>query len=253
MTELSKSRAVKAPEQPITVSLTAGLNFPNWSAVRSETARQALTEILQVTGAERKWSGLDEMEDCVRRSVLMLYAELGRPPQVSQLAEATGIPREAVTSQLRKLNARDMVVLDGEDGRVTGAYPFSERETGHRVRLAGKVVNAMCAIDALGVGSMYGSDADIDSSCLRCGTPIRVAVRDKGHSLETVSPATAVVWSGIYYEDCAATSLCTVLTFFCCDDHLEAWRKQNPRAKGYRLTMDEGFQVGRAIFMNLLG
>jgi hypothetical protein len=68
-----------------------------------------------------------------------------------------------------------------------------------------------------------------------------------------VSPSGAIVWSGIDYADqCSATSLCTVLAFFCCDEHLRSWREANREVKGFRLSMVEGFQVGRAIFMDLL-
>jgi hypothetical protein len=48
---------------------------------------------------------------------------------------------------------------------------------------------------------------------------------------------------------CAADTLCTVITFFCSAAHLEAWRSANhPDAAGFRLSLDEAVQVGRAIF-----
>ncbi|MFQ5915344.1 MAG: organomercurial lyase [Nitrospinota bacterium] len=241
-----------APGKRATVSLRPGLSFPNWAAVTSDTARQALEAIVAVMGIETRWSDLGDAEDRVRRAVLDLYARLGHAPTLSQLAGATGLTTEEVRAQLGKLKTRDIVVLDDKGEAIVGAYPLSERETGHRVHLGEHVLNAMCAIDALGVGAMYQSDVGIESSCLRCGADIGVATREKGSALETVSPASTVVWSGIQYEDKAATSLCTVLAFFCCDDHLQAWRAENPDAKGYRLSPDKGLQVGRAIFMNLL-
>lgn len=72
--------------------------------------------------------------------------------------------------------------------------------------------------------------------------------------LDVTSPPSAIVWSGIKYEDdCAATSLCAVLTFFCSDGHLESWRHTNePDTLGFRLSMHEALQVGRAIFTPLL-
>ena len=68
------------------------------------------------------------------------------------------------------------------------------------------------------------------------------------------SPSGAVVWSGIqYFNGCAAESLCTVMAFFCSDGHLESWRDANhPDVKGFKLSMDEGLQVGKAIFMPML-
>jgi hypothetical protein len=47
---------------------------------------------------------------------------------------------------------REDLVHRGSDGEITVAYPFSGRPTGHRVRFSdGHEVDAMCAINALGV------------------------------------------------------------------------------------------------------
>ncbi len=106
----------------------------------------------------------------------------------------------------------------------------------------------------LGTGAMLGADVAIESACRFCRTPIRIETRDKGAALEAYSPTSAVVWSGIQYANsCAADSLCTVMAFFCTDEHLQSWRDaQGREAKGFRLSMDEGLQVGKAIFMPLL-
>ena len=43
------------------------------------------------------------------------------------------------------------------------------------------------------------------------------------------------------------------MAFFCTDEHLQSWRDaQDRETKGFRLSMDEGLQVGKAIFMPLL-
>ncbi len=48
-------------------------------------------------------------------------------------------------------------------------------------------------------------------------------------------------------------TLCTVMAFFCSDDHLDSWRSaQSSATKGCRLSADEGLQMGKAIFMPLL-
>lgn len=227
--------------------------WPNRSVVTSDTGGQALDAIAKVSGFGNKWFGLTEIEDRVRRAILELYARIGCTPDVAQLAEETGMTPEEVRAQLRNLQERDQIVLGEAMGVITGAYPFTENVTGHQVRMSGHVLNAMCAIDALGAGAMYQTDVTIDSFCLGCDTAIRIVTKESGTSLETVSPPSAIVWSGIDYADqCSATSLCTVLAFFCCDAHLTSWRKANREAKGFRLSMEEGFQVGRAIFMDLL-
>ena len=171
--------------------LRSSQNWPNWSVVTSERGREALDAIVEVAGFKDKWSGLTAAEDGVRRAVLDLYAYLGHAPGVAGLAESTGMAPGEVRVQLGSLRKRDLIVLDETDGAIVGAYPFTEQTTGHRVRLGDRILNAMCAIDALGAGAMYQTDVTIDSSCLRCGAGIRIATWENGAALETTSPPSA--------------------------------------------------------------
>ena len=112
--------------------------------------------------------------------MLASYGERGRAPAVAELAVDTGLAEDAVREGLGRLRQRDMVVLDAESGEVSGAYPFTERDTGHRVALGEKTLNAMCAVDALGAGAMFGHDAVIHSSCRHCGREVRGSTRGQG-------------------------------------------------------------------------
>lgn len=231
-----------------------GVTFPNWAAISSETSREALEAILEVFGVEKCWDGYSESEDLVRRAVLEIYAEVGRAPSLAKVAERTALPIDEIRDLLASLRQRDLVVLSDSGDEITGAYPLTNADTEHLVRLGKTDIHAMCAIDALGTGAMYGKDVVIESSCRACGTPIRVTTSENGTALATVSPEQAVVWSGIRYENNrAADSLCTVLAFFCGDEHLQAWKAENhPDTRGYRLSMEEGLQTGMAIFTPML-
>jgi mercury(II) reductase len=149
---------------------------------------------------------------------------------------------------IREICGRDLVVLDGE--RIVGAYPFTGRDTGHRVTLDGRVLNAMCAVDALGIGAMTDCGVAIAPRCRHCGAPIRITTRDRGRVLAEVEPRAAVIWRSIRYESaCAANSLCATTAFFCADEHLSAWRrKRSADEPGFRLSMEEGLEAGRALF-----
>ena len=94
----------------------------------------------------------------------------------------------------------------------------------------------------------------ITSACGHCGTAIEIATRDAGRALGRFTPQNAMVWLGIEYDDgCAANSLCRVMAYFCSDDHLASWRAaEYPDGTGFRLSMDEGLQAGKAIFTPLL-
>lgn len=234
--------------------LRPGATLPDWSVVTSPATKDALLAMLKTEHVLHRWQGYTAAEDLVRSSLLRLYRECGHTPAVADLARFAGIGEADVRESLLRLSERDLVVLDAHAGIIEGAYPFTERDTGHRVTLDGQTVNAMCAVDALGIGDMCGCDIAIDSRCRSCGAAVRITTHDRGLALEDVQPETVVVWLGLRYEGgCAARSLCTVTSFFCTDDHLDVWRREQPSDPiGTRLSVAEALEAGRAIFRQSL-
>jgi len=245
---------MKTEGAPFTVALRSGMAFPTWTAVTSPNARNALMAILSALGLAHRWGGYGEEEDRVRRAVIEGLAALDHGPDGAWIAAQTGLEQDCVAALLDRLVARDLVVRAGDCHTILGAYPLTIRATEHRVKLGGRIVQAMCAVDALGAGAMFRADVAIESRCRACGIPIRIDTSSEGTALGRVEPRSTIVWSGIRYEgDCAATSLCTVIAFFCSQAHLEAWRQANhPDAEGYSLTPDEALEVGRALFAPFL-
>jgi mercuric reductase len=227
-----------------------GVTFPDWAAVTSPQAREAMLAIFKAIGLKSMWRDYTPVEDDVRTTLLRLYAEQGGAPAIADLARHAGVSDSAIRSLLASLKARDLVVLNADGERIVGAYPWTDRATEHRVSLGERILNALCAIDALGAGEMYGRDVEIYSRCRACGAPVTIATRARGRALADVQPGSAVVWSGIRHTGgCAAGSICTVIAFFCDDAHLEAWRgEHHPEASGFRLSIDQALQAGRAIF-----
>jgi mercuric reductase len=227
-----------------------GVTFPDWAAVTSPQAREAMLAIFDAIGADSMWRDHTPDEDDLRSTLLRLYAERGQAPAIDELARRTGVSENLIRSQLARLQARDLVVLDAGAQRIVGAYPWTDRATEHRVRLGERTLNALCAIDALGSGAMYRRDVVISSRCRGCGTPVSIATSDRGRTVADIQPGSAVVWSGIRRTDgCAAGTICTIIAFFCDDSHLEAWRAEHhPESPGFRLSIDEALQAGRAIF-----
>lgn len=236
------------------IAMPSGAAFPDWSCVTSPVARAALEAAFEIERVERRWAGLDGDGERVRRAVLEAYIEFGHAPSLSRLGETTGLDAESLRGRLADLARRDIVVVDGDGGAIAGAYPFVERDRGHHLRISGVEINAMCAIDALGAGAMCGEDAVIDSACAHCGGPIHIETRDRGAALAVVAPNDAVVRVGIEYaNDCAADSICRVMSFFCSDAHLESWCDANhAHGESYRLAMDEALQTGKAVFAPML-
>ena len=158
-----------------------GVTFPDWSVVTSPAVQDALLAMVGSDHMLNRWSGYDPATDRVRVALLQLFAEDGRAPTAGALAERAGLSETAVWPLLEALRRRDLLVLDGE--RIVGAYPFTDRDTGHRVALDRRVLNGMCAVDALGIGAMTNRDIEIASRCGYCGMSIRITTRDQGRAL----------------------------------------------------------------------
>jgi hypothetical protein len=224
---------------------------PDWTVVTSEAARRAIEGLLSAGHYDSRFGGLDSCTAQLLAHLLRLYARLGHAPTMDGLAAAAALPRLNVKQQLAHLRARDLILLDPADDTILGAYPFTEAATGHSVTFArtGHTLSAMCAIDALGAGAMCRDDVAIRSACPACRGGIEAFTKHDGMTLGQVAPAKVVVWVGLRQAcGCAANTLCTELLFFCDDEHLAHWRKGH--GDGHRLTPEEAFQVGKALFID---
>lgn len=249
--DFAASGATTLPARDVPIfGLRPGVTFPDWSVVTSPAAGETLTAILSAFDLARRWGNYSEEEDRVRQAVIEGLAKLDHGPDAAWIAARTRIEEGRVAVLLDRLTLRDLVVRDSDSHAIVGAYPLTTRPTEHRVLFGGRVLQAMCAVDALGTGAMFGTDAVIESRCRACGGPVRIVTKNKGVALDDVAPGSTLVWSGNSYDGaCVATSLCTVIAFFCCEAHLEAWRQaRHPGSDGYRLALDEAMQVGRALF-----
>ena len=180
---------------------------------------------------------------------MLLFGNLGRPPRLAEIGERTGVPMDQLREIVAELEAHDLLGNDLSADRVRYAYPFTAEPIENRVRLRGRELHALCAIDALGVGGMFGTDVVITASCRACGNPIEIATADHGKSLSDVLPAGAVVWYDLGYSGCAASSSCRSIAFFCSETDQQRWLEaQTPPAEGYRLALNEALEIGRAIF-----
>jgi hypothetical protein len=103
-----------------------------------------------------------------------------------------GLSSEAVSACLKRLAAKDILVLDSRSGEILGAYPFSARPTRHRVSFGAQTAYAMCAIDALGMAAMLGRKVQVESRCPLCGGAI--AMKADARTIEGLEPASVVVW-----------------------------------------------------------
>jgi hypothetical protein len=155
---------------------------------------------------------LTEPEREVYFWILRRFATSGRPSSAETRAAAERLGLR-VEEALAKLAREDLVHRD-LDGEIAVAYPFSGRPTAHRVRFpSGHEVEAMCALDALGIAPMFGQMIEIDSRDPLSGEAIRVELEPDGTG--SWRPDQAVVVAGAldpHADSCGGC--CPVLNFF---------------------------------------
>jgi len=208
------------------------------------------TVSLLVAGGARKRAGLAAGPRAVYQAVLRAFAETGRPPEPGELEDTARCHGLAVGQALAGLAAADVLDLDGH-GRIRMAYPFSAGPTPHVVAIAGGPrVYSMCAIDALVIPPMLGTDAVITSSDPLTGAPVTVIFSDGRASW---NPPGAVVFAGC--ADCDGPSeqvSCGYLNFFASPASARQWASQHPDITGSVLNQAHAESLGAQTFGSLL-
>ncbi len=182
--------------------------------------------------------------------ILRRFATDGRPSSTEARAAAERLaidPEEALETL-----AREDLVHRGADGEITVAYPFSGRPTAHQARFPnGHEVDAMCAIDALGIAPMFGEPIEVESRDPLSGEGIRVQVAPDGTAASW--PESAVVVAGaIRDQGDACCGCCPVLNFFFSPATAERWLAEHPDVRGKVISMREAAAAGRAVFGDVL-
>ena len=203
-------------------------------------AREALGGVL---GGADRWSanrlaGLRVEERRVYESILRAFSD-GRDPDVAGEDEA-----------LRTLVARDLVQLD-DAGGVGVAYPFSARPTRHRVRLSdGRVLHAMCAVDALGIPFLAHEAADIEAREPGSGQAVTVHL-DPADGAPRWDPAGTVVVAASTGVGCSDECACPHINFFTSARAAQAYLDQ-PGLTGTVMSVGEATAAARRLFGGLL-
>lgn len=202
-------------------------------------AAGSFAERLAATGAHAR---------ALYRAVLPVFAATGTPPPLTVAAAQAELSLEQADAALRELDAADLVALDAS-GVLVGAFPLSAVRTRHRVRLRdGRVVYAMCAVDALGIPAMLGEPGTVSGTEPTSDRPITVEVGSAG--VLSVDPTDAVVLLASTGCGSLANACCSVIDFYASRD--EACRTLvRPGMTGGVLTVHEAHAFGVALFVDL--
>ena len=112
-------------------------------------------------------------------------------------------------------------------------------------------VEAMCAIDALGISPMLGLPIEINSHDPLTGAEIWVRL-DPGDGAWW-EPKTAVVLTGATCCDGPSfRSCCDVLNFLQSAETAEQYLTNNPELTGFTISIPDAIAVGRTVFGDIL-
>jgi Alkylmercury lyase len=189
---------------------------------------------------------LDDSERALYFWILRRFATAGRPGRAELLAEAERLGGDA-DRMLASLRREDLIHL-GSDGEISVAYPFSGRATPHQVRFpTGHEVDAMCALDALGMAPMFGEPVEIGSRDPVTDEQIEVRLAPGGGG--SWEPESAVVVAGsVEGAEDGCTGCCQVLNFFASTESAERWLTDHPGVRGEVVSIPTAIAAGRAVF-----
>jgi hypothetical protein len=183
------------------------------------------------------------------RSILEGFSS-GVAPTTAGLAEAGSAEPEVLASRMQRLQAADLIELDG-DGEIVLAYPFSARPTRNRVDTAdGRRLWACCAIDALEIPSMLGVSATVHGVEPDGGGEVEVSLGPSGEPIW--QPTEAVVlaaWAGEGATSCCA---CPHINFFASPSSADLQLTGHPELSGTTMTLPDATTAGRLLFGEVL-
>ena len=222
------------------------------SAARPLAASRSVAEALAATGipparlGESRNARLSPAERAFYLWILERFATGGPPAAEAIRTKAIELGLDLAQAR-EKLAADDLVHFD-DNGEVTVAYPFSGPPRGHRVLIDGqRWVEAMCAIDALGIAPMLGLPVEITSRDPVSGSEVLVLF-DPGEGASW-EPKEAVVLAGNACCDGPSFSgCCDVVNFFESKQNAERYVRDHDQITAFPISIPAASDLGRTVF-----
>jgi hypothetical protein len=186
----------------------------------------------------------------VHRNILRFLYEKARAPVLADFGDTLPVLPD-LHACLQALASEDLLVLDKHTGMPLGAYPITSEQTPHLLTINNRHIYAMCALDAVSVGPMFGGEVKITSSCQHTATPILIRMRGK-EILEVLPDANctiAIRWRSP--GTVAAYSICMQMVFLRDEAAAAAWRKNDDEGVSL-LSLRDAVAVGSEFFCPLL-
>ena len=167
-----------------------------------EQALQRLRALLPLAAGHIQLSAALHL---VHLAILRFFLENGSAPIRGDIA---GDMEWSET--LHELETAGLIVLDA--GCIVAAYPFAAEDRGYHVTSAYGQAEAVCAFDAMAIGSMFSLPTRIDATCRCSGAAI--TIQQVGDQFDTERAVIAAIdWSAADGSKSCAASLCTEMRF----------------------------------------
>jgi mercuric reductase len=235
--------------------------------VQIQKLAQALQRLHDLLPLKERQDSLAPKHRELHRAILRSLIERGRPLGEDEIAKIVG-DADGARAAVALLGAYDLVVrgplvvtdvltnkrvvLDGMGGEVVGAYPVTTEPTPHKVKVNGHNLYAMCAVDALAVGTVFDAEVEIDSVCHVTGEAVHVSQRRK--EVLKSSPAARDLRVGVRWQRITTTAahvLCRQMVFLKDAATAAKWQAKDPASIDI-FTVPEAIDFGEAFFLPLL-
>ncbi|MDH5395219.1 MAG: alkylmercury lyase family protein [Gammaproteobacteria bacterium] len=165
------------------------------------------------------------------REIILSLAHTGQAPSVTDILS------------MNKLNQDDLIIYDEKNNKITGAYPFSLKQTPHRILLSESELFAMCAFDAVAIAPVYGVSVEIRSHCYI--TKDEINIKQNADKIVSVKPGSDI-FIGIKWQPagtCAAENLCMEMIFLKNGHVAREWQAASPNKNIFPLAEAIAFSV----------
>lgn len=180
------------------------------------------------TKSKQRSSMITAFEAVLLRQIFEAVLESGKAPSVTVLQKVLKTYRLRIVRTIGKLEEKDRLVREKETGEIVSVYPLSLVPTEHQVIMEGeKKLFANCALDALSIPHMFNKNAEIISQCHTCKETVTITIING--EIASKSHPNIYVWNPTHVERPAAALCCPFINFFCSEEHIEAWKSENPQ------------------------
>jgi hypothetical protein len=118
----------------------------------------------------------EDFDRAVRLFVYRHFVDRGKPPTVTQTAEALGASAEDAEAAFRRLEAARVLVFAPGTLDIWMANPLCAFPTPYWVATPSGSWWGTCIWDAFGIPAMLGEDGTISASCPDCSDPLEFRI-----------------------------------------------------------------------------